>query len=372
MKRIFSSVLVSLALMLTGVTPVQADTLITIAGPSEQLADGRYLSNNLAISISPGGELANSLVNVARGTRTWVIDPAVLEEVADLVDGYVYLDSNGEEVAVEEFVVAQEWLELLKVLSRNDRVVAITYGGPSSAYLQRYAPGELSLYNQLSQSRLALLMGRDVVAPGVGVNGSTNSALVARNSYALMRKTIRTINTVVTTIDVENLRLGIAKTLNPELSQERALALTESYRDQVAEFANRLRVSPGNYTITASRYDLPVTVINDFDQQVTVDLEITTTNSRVVVGEIPRITIDANSQLQIKAPIDVIASGETALRLQLRTTKGSAIGEIERIPLRLAVISPITTWFTTGMAIILLLAAVIQSVRRVRRRKHDE
>jgi len=157
MKRIFSSVLVSLALMLTGVTPVQADTLITIAGPSEQLADGRYLSNNLAISISPGGELANSLVNVARGTRTWVIDPAVLEEVADLVDGYVYLDPNGEEVAVEEFVVAQEWLELLKFLSRNDRVVALTYGGPSSAYLQRYAPGELSLYNQLSQSRLASL-----------------------------------------------------------------------------------------------------------------------------------------------------------------------------------------------------------------------
>ena len=55
MKRIFSAVLVSLTLMLTGVTPVQADTLITIAGPSEQLADGRYLSNNLAISISPGG-----------------------------------------------------------------------------------------------------------------------------------------------------------------------------------------------------------------------------------------------------------------------------------------------------------------------------
>ena len=126
------------------------------------------------------------------------------------------------------------------------------------------------------------------------------------------------------------------------------------------------------YTITASRYDLPVTIINDFNQQVSVDLDITTTNSRVLVTQVPRVTIDASSQVQIKIPIDVIASGDTALRLQLRTPRGSAIGEIERIPLRLAVISPITTWFTTGTAIILLLAAVIQSVRRVKRRKQHE
>ena len=131
-------------------------------------------------------------------------------------------------------------------------------------------------------------------------------------------------------------------------------------------------VSPGNYTITAAKYELPVTVINDFDQLVSVDLDITTTNSRVVVTKVPRITLQPRSQLQIKVPIEVIASGDTALRLQLRTPKGSAVGEPARIPLRLAVISPVTTWFTTGMAIILLLAAVIQSVRRVKRRKNHE
>ena len=183
---------------------------------------------------------------------------------------------------------------------------------------------------------------------------------------------MRVINSLVTTKDVETLRLGLAKTLNPGLSRENAVVLTRSYLAEVKRFNQRLRVSTGNYTITASRYELPVTIINDFDQVVSVDLNITTTNSRVVVTQAPRITLEPRSQIQIRVPINVIASGETALRLQLRAPKGIAVGEPARIPLRLAVISPVTTWFTTGMAIILVLAAVVQSVRRVKRRKHHE
>ena len=372
MKKMFSAVLVFTALLISLSVPASANTVITLSTPSHQLADGRFINDDLAVLLSPGGDLNNALTNPVRGQRTWVIDPALLEEVTDLADGYVYLDLNGEEVSVSELPIAQEWLDLLQFISRNDRVVASTYGGPAIAYLKRFAPGELSLYNQFSQTRLQALLGREVSAPGVLSQSSMAAPLVAQNSYTSLRKTMRVINALVTTVDVENLRLGLAKTLNPNLPQEDALAITRSYIVRVSEFQNRARISPGNYTITASQYDLPVTVINDFDQQVTMDLEITTTNSRVVVGEVPRITIDARSQIQIKVPIDVIASGDTALRLQLRTPRGSAIGEIERIPLRLAVISPITTWFTTGMAIILLLAAVIQSVRRVKRRKQHE
>ncbi len=93
------------------------------------------------------------------------------------------------------------------------------------------------------------------------------------------------------------------------------------------------------------------------------------TNSRVLVEDGPRITIDGQSQIHIEVPIEVIASGDTSLRLQLYTPKGELIGLEQRIPLRLAVISPVTTWLTTGMAIILLLAAIVQSVRRVKSRR---
>ena len=347
-----------------------AETLINLNKPSTQLADGRFINNDLALALSPGGDLDALLSKPVRGARTWVIDPALLEEIASLGDGYTYLDSDGKEVIVGDFPIANEWLTLLRFLTRNDRIVATTYGSPSYSYLSRIAPGELAIYNQLSLMRLQELMGREVIAPDS--NGAGEPAAVARNSYNPMRKTIRVLNSLVTTNDVETLRLGLAKTLNPSLSRANATLLTRSYQSEVKRFEKRIRVSSGNYTITASRYELPLTVINDFDQQVSVDLDITTTNSRVLVDQVPRITIDPRSQLQIKVPLNVIASGDTSLRIQIRTPKGSAIGEAERIPLRLAVISPVTTWFTTGMAIILLLAAIIHSVRRVKRRKNHE
>lgn len=371
MRRLFSIFVAALFFAL-GTPAVHANTLITLTAPTTRLADGRFINNNLALSLSPDGELGGLFLNTGSGERTWLIDPAFIEEVLDLADGYVYLDAEGEEVTVESFDIAQQWFNLLMLRSRGDRIVAITYGAPSLSYLKRYAPGELGVYNRISQQRLQTLMGVEVSPPGDTVLDTKSPALVARNSYTPMRKIIRVVNDLVTTPDVESLRLGIAKTLNPKLKSDNAVAITRSYFAAIKEAQNKIRVSPGNYTITTANYDLPVTVINDFAQEVSVDLEITTTNSRVITGAVPRITVPANSQTQIAVPLEVIASGETVLRLQLLTPGGSSIGVEERIPLRLAVISPITTWFTTGMAIILLLAAVIQSVRRVRRRKQGE
>ena len=371
MRRAWVAIIFFTAFVLTPFAPARAETLITLSKPASQLADGRFLNNDLALSIQSGGELDKVLSARYPRTKSWLIDPALLEEIAALSDGYVYLDAEGNDVEVEEFPAATDWLNLLRFISRNDRVVTLTYGSPSISYLKSAAPGELALYNQISTLRLEEILGRPVIAPDTAVT-SKAPALVAKNSYTSMRKTMRVINSLVTTADVESLRLGLAKTLNPELSKENAVLITRSFESEVRRFEGRIRVSTGNYTITASNYELPVTIINDFDQLVSVDLKITTTNSRVLVSQVPRITVDARSQIQIKVPIEVIASGDTALRLQLRTPKGSDVGKMERIPLRLAVISPITTWFTTGMAIILLLAAVVQSVRRVKRRKQHE
>ena len=370
MKRLFALFL-ALVISVIAAPIVSANTLITLAAPTSRLANGIYLNNDLALSIAPEGRFGALVNNPGSGTRTWVIDPAFLEEVLDLADGYVYLDEAGEEVVVEEYAVAQQWFNLLVLRSRNDQIISTTYGSPSIYFLKRYAPGELSIYNQRSKARLETIMGRPVSAPSTVVANSENAQLVARNSYTPMRKTMRVVNSLVTTKDVEDLRIGIAKTLNPRIKKDNAVLITKSYFAAVQEMQKRIRVSPGNYTITTPAYDLPVTIINDFAQEVSVDLQISTTNSRVVVGEVPRITVAANSQLQIQVPLDVIASGETVLRMQLQSPDGTLVGELERIPLRLAVISPITTWFTTGMAIILLLAAVVQSIRRVRKRTNE-
>jgi len=361
-------ILLAFLLILLPISPTQSSTLITLTAPTNKLADGRFINNNLAISISPGGDLGKALEITASSNRTWLIDPALIEEIVDLVDGYIYLDQEGKDVEVAPFDLANDWLLKLQSLTRNNRVVAITYGAPSQSFLERLAPGELSRYNSLSKLRLEALLNSEVSAPGESsVEGEP--VLVAKNAYTALRKSIKITNSVITSKDVEDLRLGLAKTLNPELSKANAFLISKSYSAAIKEANNKLRISPGNYTITTKNYDLPVTVINDFTEPVSLDLIITTTNSRVLVEDVPRITIDGQSQIQIEVPIEVIASGDTSLRLQLYTPKGEIIGLEQRIPLRLAVISPVTTWLTTGMAIILLLAAIVQSVRRVKSRR---
>jgi hypothetical protein len=361
-------ILLTLLLILPPIYPAQSSTLITLTAPTSKLADGRYINNELAISISPGGDLQKALEITPSNSRTWLIDPALIEEITDLVDGYIYLDQEGKDVEVAPFNLANTWLAKLKSLTLINRVVAITYGSPSEEYLERVAPGELSNYNSLSKLRLEELLGREVIAPGKSsIKGEP--ALVARNAYTTLRKSIKITNSIITSKDVEDLRLGLAKTLNPALSKEDALVISRSYSAAIKEANNKLRISAGNYTITTKNYDLPVTIINDFTQPVSLDLNITTTNSRVLVDDVPRITIGGASQIQIEVPIEVIASGDTSLRLQLYTPNADLIGLEERIPLRLAVISPVTTWLTTGMAIILLLAAIAQSVRRVKSRR---
>ena len=114
MRRLFSIFVAALFIAL-GMPAVNANTLITLTAPTTRLADSRFINNNLALSLSPDGELGGLFLNTGSGERTWLIDPAFIEEVLDLADGYVYLDAEGEEVTVESFDIAQQWFNLLKL-----------------------------------------------------------------------------------------------------------------------------------------------------------------------------------------------------------------------------------------------------------------
>jgi hypothetical protein len=73
--------------------------------------------------------------------------------------------------------------------------------------------------------------------------------------------------------------------------------------------------------------------------------------------------------VQVMVPITVLTSGSSGLSVEMTTSRGNLVGDPIIYPLKLSVISPIATWFTTGAAIVLFLVATIQSARRIRRRK---
>ena len=350
-------------------TSAQATSVITISDISHRDANGVFFDNLLADEILPKGRLGKLLFERPSGVKTWIIDVALIEEIADLSDGYNYINIDGKEIAVGPVVVADIWINTLRSVTRNANVYALPYGNPSVTFLKKNAPKELEFYRNSGVERLANILNRPIRPVASLDADSWQPKESTEELYKSLRKSMQLINSLVNTDEVEILRLRLAQLMNPGLSENRSLQLNRSFATYVTKMNQRIRISGGNYTITASKYQLPVTIINEFDQQLSLDLRVWSSNSRVIVGNVPQVTVSANSQLQIKVPLEVIASGETTLNLQIYTPTGKTFGNVKKIPLRLAVISPLTTWFTTALALILLLTAVMQSWRRVKRRK---
>jgi hypothetical protein len=354
---------------LFGVNPTRANTVITLSDISHRNANGVFIDDALTKAILPKGKLGKLIFDRSSDAKTWIIDVALIEEILDLADGYTFIDDDGNEATAEPFVVADIFLNTLRSATRNSNVFALPYGNPSVTFLRKSSPDELELYRSLGDTRLAAFLGRPVSRYEVESVIDEEPAVATANLYTSLQQSLLVTNSIVTSSEVETVRLRLAQLLNPSLDRERSLELNRSFATFVTKMNQRIRISGGNYTITSAQYQLPVTVINEFDQQVTLDLRVWASNSRVIVGKIPRITVAASSQLQIEVPLEVIASGDTTLNLQLQTPNGKELGLVKKIPLRLAVISPLTTWFTTGLALILLLTAVMQSWRRVKRRR---
>ena len=366
MKRCIALVFVILSF---SISPASASSDIYLTAPQSRTIDGLFLNDRLAELIAPTGELGISVYRNLRAAKNVYIDIALIEEVEDLVDGYTFLQPTGAETSVEGSTDAKRWLTSLTSGLKGKQLFALPYGNPEYAFLNRNAPAEYRFYKELAQSRLSGFFGLPVQAADSYNAGSRESSKIAREMYAAYRSSLRRIYSYAPSPEVTNSRLELAKIINPQLAEDSIPLVIDPLRERLNQIEDGVRISSGNYTITADRYDLPVTVINDYSIPVNVKLKVRPNNSRVVIGELANVSIPANSQVQVALPIEVIASGETDLEVKLRSLNGRVVGEPVIIPLRLAVISPVATWFTTGMAIILLLAAVIQSMRRVKRRR---
>jgi hypothetical protein len=87
----------------------------------------------------------------------------------------------------------------------------------------------------------------------------------------------------------------------------------------------------------------------------------------VHIPRIETIKLDAKSKTQILVPVTVIAPGTTTVLAQFVNSEKAPINDTALLTLNASVISPTVAWFTTGSAILLFLAALLQSIRRVRR-----
>lgn len=93
-----------------GAQPVPVTRLVILTAPPSKLTPGVFGSEALAADL--GGRLETLLTAAEQPGRSWLIDPALFDEVADMADGYVVRRSD-ELVAGTGQAVAADWLRRL-------------------------------------------------------------------------------------------------------------------------------------------------------------------------------------------------------------------------------------------------------------------
>jgi hypothetical protein len=365
MKKL-ALVVVSAFLLLMMPQASAANTVIRITAPIHQTYSGEFRNDDLVEKLTPSGQLGQLIFRPVEKYRTWVIDPALVDEILAMTTTYKL--ATGAEPSGTE--IAFDWMMQLRKVTADNDVIALPYGNPDVRLAKKLAPSELRSYYSFGKERLQLALGRVVRSEpsqnwSVG-NSSLNNDL--RSNYTESRRALTKLAQVVDSTDLVMMRARLAQLLSPELKKDSRKYFSYSAANAVKEVVRKLRINSGKYQITTSSVDLPVTVINEFDVDVTINVTMVPQNTRVRVGSFYDVVIPAQSKRQLEMSVDVVAPGQTTVLATISDTDGDEVVPAALLTLNSTVIDPRVTWFTSASAIILLLAAVAQSVRRVRRR----
>jgi hypothetical protein len=329
-----------------------------------QLLDGRFIDDELATLLSPSGRLGLLVYTPSLTQTRWFIDAALLDEVADMADGYE-LASEEDGVGVE---VAAAWLAQLRIATAGAIITPIAYGNPDLGLAKRLAPSELAFYQKFGAQRVAFHLGRAISADKTVFKSSVSKLSGPdRKNYTTNRQAISKLSTVVTAPELEIFRARLAILLSPSINGESAEVFAQSAIDGVTQQQNKLRVNPGKYALTSESGKVPLTLVNGFSTPVKINLIFRASNIRVIVDDIREITLDPQSRTQMAVPYTVITSGSTQLNAVLTNSQGKWLGPSSKLALSMTLIDSRVAWFTTTAAVLLFIGAGAQTFRRIRK-----
>lgn len=358
MKR----VLLALLLILIPLpTASAASNQIILTDQPYREYDGNFLKNTLETDLAPGGRLGQKVFTPLTRPRVWVIDPALIEDISQY------------QIA-QDSIVARSWLNQLRRESARDSVFATAYGNPDVKLANRISPSELKFYYLYGQDLLGRELGRAVYSAEIGGWNLGRSKLTGENfyDYQTARKALRKLITVIPDLELEADRAKLAKMLMLGLDRSERDSLIEKYLAGSQKTVNKLRVVGGKFRLTTDKEKLPITLVNDFESPVVVKLEFEPLNARIQFPKFEAVELKPKSRIQIQVPVTNIAAGETTVIARFVNDKGQQVGGEAVLNINSSVISPLVAWFTTGAAVLLLLAALVQSVRRIRRSRNEK
>ncbi|MGH8868710.1 MAG: DUF6049 family protein [Actinomycetes bacterium] len=164
------------------VKPTRVALLWPLIGSPWREADGVFRDDTLGDALAEGGRLRTLLDSGGSTDLTWAVDPALLESVADMADGYTVRTADGTTRGTHA-AEAKQWLADVREQLADSDVLTLPYADPDLVALRRWRLSQdLTLATTTGPSTAADLLGRAVTGdvawpPGGRVNQSTLEAL---------------------------------------------------------------------------------------------------------------------------------------------------------------------------------------------------
>jgi hypothetical protein len=115
--------------------PVNTALVVPLLHRPTQLGGPNFANDELAKALAPTGSLGRLLALGRDRKITWLVDPAMLDEIRQLTKGYVIRGQNGETRPGTGQAVAAAWLKEFDASRARNQVVLLPYGDPDVAGL---------------------------------------------------------------------------------------------------------------------------------------------------------------------------------------------------------------------------------------------
>lgn len=127
-------------------------TVVLSSRPS-MTEPGVFVDDHLSEELQPTGRLAQLLAAARRPEVSWLIDPALIEELTAMADGYVVRSPQGESPGAGQ-QAAREWLVEFDGLDTG-RGFRVPFAVPDASMLQRSELGEIMTRADTAAGRLS-------------------------------------------------------------------------------------------------------------------------------------------------------------------------------------------------------------------------
>jgi urease beta subunit len=138
-------------------------------------------------------------------------------------------------------------------------------------------------------------------------------------------------------------------------------------QDRLDSQQGQVYVVTGNVTFGGRSGTIPVTVVNDLDQAVSVRIALVPRTQRLDVPSAETVTVEPQQKRQVNLAGEAVASGIVLVDAGLRTVDGEPFGDGVLIRVRVTEYGTVGLLVTLGAALVLFGTAGVRLARRARR-----